>query len=77
MVLLPEEKKKNSDIDLLVEFNGEKTLFDLVRLKDSLKKKLGRKIDVLTYDSIHPSLRKSILSEQKIIYKKASRLRMR
>jgi len=53
-----------SDIDLLVEFFGDKSLLDLVRLQIELEEKLKRKFDVLTYNSIHPLLKDQILSEQ-------------
>ena len=55
---------KKSDVDLLVEFRGEKSLLDLSGLKIKLEKLLGRKVDVLTFKSIYPPLRKRILSEQ-------------
>ena len=32
--------------------------------------KLGKKVDVLTYDSINPLLKARILKEQKLIYEK-------
>ncbi len=64
------EMKKNSDIDILVDLTKDKTLLDLVGLKIDLEEKLGRKVDVLTYDSIHPRLRNIILKDQKIIYEK-------
>ena len=64
------DSKKNSDIDILVKLKNNKTLFDLVELKMTLEKKLNKKVDVLTYKSIHPSLKKIILQEQKIIYEK-------
>ena len=61
------EAKKRSDIDILVEFKGEKSLLDLVGLKLELEASLGRKVDVLTYDSLHPLLKDIILEEQKAI----------
>jgi len=64
------EAKKNSDIDFLVKFRNQKSLLDLVRLKLLLEDGVDNKIDVITYDSIYPSLRKSILAEQKVIYEK-------
>lgn len=66
------ETKKRSDVDILIKFRGEKSLLDLVRLQFELEKKLGKKVDLLTYDSIHPLLRDIILNEQKIIYEKRS-----
>jgi len=65
------EMKKNSDIDILIEFMGEKSLFDLIDLKFKLEDILKRKVDVLTYNSLHPLLKDIILNEQKIIYEKA------
>lgn len=66
------EAKSNSDVDLLVELEGRKSLFDLVGLKLDLEDALNKKIDLLTYDSIHPPLRDIILNEQMIIYEKRS-----
>ncbi|MCK4904862.1 nucleotidyltransferase domain-containing protein [bacterium] len=62
-----EEATEGSDIDLLVEFNGSKSLLDLVGLKLELEELLGKKVDVLTYRSLHPLLRERILAEQKVI----------
>jgi len=61
------EHRGDSDIDILVEFEGEKSLLDLARLKIELEKVLGRRVDVLTYASLHPLLRDRILQEQKVI----------
>jgi len=66
------ETKKNSDIDLLVELADDKTLFDLVELKLDLEDVLKKKVDLLTYDAIHPLLRDIILNEQQVIYEKRS-----
>lgn len=66
------EAKKDSDVDLLVEFSRRKSLFDLVGLKLELEETLKKKVDLLTYRSIHPLLKDIILNEQKIIYEKRS-----
>lgn len=59
---------EQSDIDLLIEFKGKnKSLFDLVALKLQLEEKLGRHVDLVTYNSLHPLLRDRILAEQVII----------
>ena len=58
------EDTKESDIDILVEFEGRKSLLDLAGLKIELEEKLKRKVDVLTYESIHPLLRDKILAEK-------------
>lgn len=61
------EVVEKSDIDLLVEFEGKKSLLDLVGLKLELEELLGRNVDVLTYKSLHPLLKERILSEQEAI----------
>jgi len=66
------EAKKKSDIDILVDFSGRKSLLDLVRLQFILEDKLGRKVDLLTYNSIHPLLKDIILKDQKVIYEERS-----
>ena len=61
------EVQEGSDIDILVEFKGEKSLLDLAGLKIELEELLGRRVDVLTYNSLHPLLRDKILDEQEAI----------
>ena len=61
------ETTKDSDIDLLIEFKGKKSLFDLAGLKLELQELLRRKVDVVTYKSLHPLLKERILSEEKVI----------
>jgi len=61
------EQKENSDIDILIEFKGAKSLLDLAGLKIDLEETLHRKVDVLTYKSLHPPLKDRILKEQKVI----------
>ena len=61
------ETKQGSDIDILVEFAGEKSLLDLAGLKIELEELLGVRVDVLTYGSLHPLLKDRVLSEQEVI----------
>lgn len=61
------ELTKESDIDILVEFEGKKSLLDLVRLQNELEEALDSKVDVITYNSLHPLLKDSILKEQEAI----------
>lgn len=61
------ELTEESDIDLLVEFEGRRSLLDLAGLKLELQELLGRRVDVLTYRSLHPLLKEKILSEQEVI----------
>lgn len=63
------ENSNNSDIDMIIRFKGRKSLFDLVGLKMDLEKKLKKKVDLLTYKSIHPLLKESILNDEVKILK--------
>ena len=59
------EQKKGSDIDLLIEVKGKKfSLLDLIGLESELKKKLGKRVDLLTYNGINHLLRERILNEE-------------
>ena len=53
-----------SDIDILIKFKGKKSLFDLARLELDLEKKLERNVDLVTYNSINPLIKKQILKEE-------------
>lgn len=56
---------EDSDIDLLIEFKGKKkSLLDLAALKIQLQESLGKNVDLITYNSLHPLLRDRILLEQ-------------
>jgi hypothetical protein len=62
------EAKTKSDVDILIEYKSDdKSLFDLVDLKADLEKSLGRKVDLITYNSIYWRLKEKILEEQVII----------
>ena len=65
--LAREESDEKSDVDILVELRGEKSLLDLAGLKIELEELLGRGVDVLTFESLHPLLKDRILREQRVI----------
>lgn len=58
------ENLEDSDIDILVDLPKGKTLFDLVDLQLQLKKAVGKEVDLVTYNSLHPLLKDRILAEQ-------------
>jgi len=62
--LVSGEETNESDIDLLVELPERASLLDLAGLKIDLEELLEKEVDVITYDSIHPLLKESILSEK-------------
>ncbi len=61
------EQREDSDIDMLIDLPKEKSLLDLVRLKRKLKVRLGKEVDLLTYNAIHPLLKEYIQKDQFLI----------
>ena len=58
------EETDKSDIDILVELPRGKSLLDLIGLEMELKKALGKKVDLITYNSINPLLKDYIQKDQ-------------
>jgi predicted nucleotidyltransferase len=58
------EATAESDLDLLVEFPPGRSLLDLVDLQHELTETLGKKVDVVTYRSVHHLIRDRVFSEQ-------------
>ena len=58
------EAGPESDVDILVELPDDKNMFDLIKLEKNLESVLGKKVDVVTYRSLHHLLRDQILREQ-------------
>jgi len=55
---------ESSDIDILVELPKGSSLLDLIGLEIELKKAVGKKVDLLTYNSINPLLKDYIQKDQ-------------
>ncbi len=58
------EGNADSDVDILVELPKDSDLFDLIDLEQKLEEALGKKVDVVTYRSVHHLLRDIIFKEQ-------------
>lgn len=58
------EATDTSDLDLLVEFEKGRSLFDLAGLRLDLSEHLGHEVDVVTYGSLHRLLRDRVLAEE-------------
>jgi len=57
------EQKETSDIDVIVKFLDDASLFDLVGLADFLEEKLGIKVDIVPIDTIRTEIKEDILRE--------------
>lgn len=62
------KNKPGSDIDVIVEFSGRKSLLDLVGIEQEVSESLGLKVDLLTEKSISPYLIDRIRKEMMVIY---------
>ena len=56
--------KDNSDLDLLVEMDKGISLLGFIRIKLELEQAVGRKVDLVEYNTIKPALKEKILKEQ-------------
>jgi len=61
------EMKKNSDIDVLVEIGADISLLDFIELKQKLEETLGKKVDLVEYDTLKPFIKENILKEQVVL----------
>ncbi len=62
------EAEPGSDLDVIVEFEGRKSLLELVGIEQELEDALGIEVDLLTRASISPYLIERIKKESKVIY---------
>lgn len=56
------DNTQKSDIDILIELPEEATLIDLVGIKLDIEDKLHKKVDVITFRSICPLIKESVLN---------------
>ena len=66
------DQKKNSDVDIAIEFDKgkKKTLLDLVRVERELKGVFGRKVDLGIFSSLNPRVAEDVRREMCVIYEK-------
>jgi predicted nucleotidyltransferase len=66
------EQNRRSDIDIAVEFdrNSEKSLLDLVRIENELRKIFRRKVDLVVLRSLSPYIIEDVKKEMWVIYEK-------
>ena len=55
--------RPDSDVDLLVTFEGEATFSGYMGLKEDLEALLGRSVDLVTATGLKPRIREAVLSE--------------
>lgn len=61
---------RESDIDVLVEFENPKGLFTLVLIEDEMSAVFGRKVDLVVKDGLDRYIRDEVLRNCEVIYGK-------
>jgi predicted nucleotidyltransferase len=61
------DQRKDSDIDILVELDKDIDLLDFIGIQQELEDILGRKVDLVEYDTIKPLIKERILKEQVVL----------
>lgn len=62
------EATSGSDVDVLVCFAKPKSLPTLIALERQLAAALGKPVDLVTEQSLHPYLRSAVLRDLQVVY---------
>ena len=62
------EETEKSDIDILYEFDGNYSLFDLMDMKENLSNVLNKKIDLVSRKFLNKHFKPHIEKDVKILY---------
>lgn len=61
------QMRKSSDIDILVDIRKNISLLDFVGLKLEIEEALGKKVDIVEYNTIKPAIKEKVIREQLVI----------
>jgi predicted nucleotidyltransferase len=62
------KERVNSDVDLLVKFNHQKGLLDIVKLEQDLSVTLNLEVDVVTEGALSQILKNEVLKDLQPLY---------
>ena len=57
------DDNKDSDVDILVDFDAPIGFFDFIRLEKFLSEILGKKVDLVSKEALKPFIRNDVLKE--------------
>ncbi len=63
-----EEADENSDIDFIVKIKGNQSLFKLIKISQEISQIFGKKVDLLTENSISPYILENIKNGMEVVY---------
>ncbi len=58
-----DQRRSDSDVDILVEFSSPVSIFTFVHLRAYLSERLGVRVDLVTEGGLHPLLKDRIMRE--------------
>jgi predicted nucleotidyltransferase len=66
------EQNRKSDIDIAIEFerNSGKSLLDLVRIENELRRVFKRKVDLGIFSSLNSYIVEDVKKEMRVVYEK-------
>jgi predicted nucleotidyltransferase len=62
------EDRPDSDIDLIVDYDGRRGFFEFVELEDELAKLFGREVDLVTERGLSPHMKEAILASATVLF---------
>ena len=65
---LNDEQSEESDIDFIVEISGKRSLFKIIRISQEISDLFGKKVDLLTEDSISKYFKDDVIDNMEIVY---------
>ena len=66
------EEQSDSDVDILVRYNQEVSLFTISRIMRQIEKAIGRKVDLVEEGCLMPFAESSANRDKLLIYERAS-----
>ena len=67
------QEDEDSDIDVLVEFSGVKSLFEMVGIELELADILEKKVDLVTEGALSPYIKDNVMKDLVVIYDEKKR----
>lgn len=62
------EERPDSDIDLILEYQGNLSLFDLIGMQQDMERMLGQRVDLVTESGLSKYIRKKVLASAETVY---------
>ena len=66
------EERPDSDIDIIVDFEGPVGFLKLIRFENALSEFFGRPVDLLTEPGLSPFIRDAVLASAAVIFDAAA-----